>query len=155
MPGSLRIIASVSDSKLHIDEQRINDVTLLVLTGEILLDDGDLAFRRCIHDLIDRGQVKILVDLAAVTYIDSSGVGMMAAKLKTVRDKGGDIRIVRLNSRGHRLFSVAKLHTAFEIFNDGVVKSRANPTNAVVVARGIDTIGQKRDVKILLGVDPE
>ena len=125
MPGSLRIIASVSDSKLHIDERRINDVTLLVLTGEILLDDGDLVFRRCIHDLIDRGRVKILVDLAAVTYIDSSGVGMMAAKLKTVRDKGGDIRIVRLNARGHRLFSVAKLHTAFEIFNDEAIALRS------------------------------
>ena len=125
MPGSLRIIAHVSDSKLHIDERTINDVTLLVLTGEILLDDGDLVFRRCIHDLIDRGKVKILVDLAAVTYIDSSGVGMMAAKLKTVRDKGGDIRIVRLNTRGQRLFSVAKLHTAFEIFNDEAMALRS------------------------------
>src|SRR6187200_1422689 len=118
MPDSLRIIASVSDSKLRIDEQRINDVTLLVLTGEILLDDGDLAFRRCIHDLIDRGRLKILVDLAAVTYIDSSGVGMMAAMLKTVRKHGGDIRLMRLNTRGQRLLSVAKLHSTFELFTD-------------------------------------
>jgi anti-sigma B factor antagonist len=108
----------VSDSKLHIDERRLNDVTLLVLTGQIVLDDGDLVFRQRIHDLVDRGEMKILVDLAGVTYIDSSGVGMMAAKLKTVREKGGDIRLVRLNSRGHRLFSVAKLYTAFEILND-------------------------------------
>jgi anti-sigma B factor antagonist len=115
----------VSDSKLHIDQRRINDVTLLVLTGQIVLDDGDLAFRRCIHDLIDRGETKILVDLAGVTYIDSSGVGMMAAKLKTVRDKGGDIRLIRLNSRGHRLFSVAKLHTAFEIFDDEAMALRS------------------------------
>lgn len=115
----------MSDSKLHIDQRRINDVTLLVLTGQIVLDDGDLAFRRCIHDLIDRGETKILVDLAGVTYIDSSGVGMMAAKLKTVRDKGGDIRLIRLNSRGHRLFSVAKLHTAFEIFDDEAMALRS------------------------------
>jgi anti-sigma B factor antagonist len=115
----------VSDSKLHIDQRRINDVTLLVLTGQIVLDDGDLAFRRCIHDLIGRGETKILVDLAGVTYIDSSGVGMMAAKLKTVRDKGGDIRLIRLNSRGHRLFSVAKLHTAFEIFDDEAMALRS------------------------------
>lgn len=100
-------------------------MTLLVLTGQIVLDDGDLAFRRCIHDLIDRGETKILVDLAGVTYIDSSGVGMMAAKLKTVRDKGGDIRLIRLNSRGHRLFSVAKLHTAFEIFDDEAMALRS------------------------------
>ena len=82
---------NVSDSKLHIEKQRINDVTLLILTGEMLLDDGDLAFGRCVNDLIDRGETKILIDLAGVTYIDSSGVGMMAAKLKHVRDSGGDI----------------------------------------------------------------
>src|ERR1700752_3006561 len=125
MPGPLRLISGLSIYKPHIDARRINNEKLLVLTGEILLDDGDLAFRRCIHDLIDRGEVKILVDLAAVTYIDSSGIGMMAAKLKTVRDKGGDIRIVRLNTRGHRLFSVAKLNPAFEIFNDEAMALRS------------------------------
>ena len=108
----------MSDSRLHIEERQTNGVTILFLAGEMLLDDGDLAFRRRIHDLIERGRVQILVDLADVTYIDSSGVGMMAAKLKTVREKGGDMRLLRLNSRGHRLFSVAKLHTAFEIFQD-------------------------------------
>src|SRR5262245_56789356 len=91
----------------------------------MLLDDGDLLFRRQIHDLVDRGRIKILVDLAGVTYIDSSGVGMMAANLKTVRDKGGDIRLLRLNTRGHRLFSVAKLHTVFEIFNDEAMAVRS------------------------------
>jgi len=115
----------MGDSKLHIDERQLDDVTLLVLTGEMLLDDGDLAFRRRIHELIERGRVKILVDLAGVTYIDSSGVGMMAAKLKTVRESGGDIRLLRLNARGNRLLSVAKLHTAFEIFQDETLARRS------------------------------
>jgi len=115
----------MSESKLHIEERPLDDVTLLVLTGEMLLDDGDLVFRRHVHELIDRGRTKVLVDLAGVTYIDSSGVGMMAAKLKTVRDRGGDIRLLRLNTRGHRLFSVAKLHTVFEIFNDEATAIRS------------------------------
>jgi anti-sigma B factor antagonist len=115
----------MSDSRLRIEERQTNGVTILVLAGEMLLDDGDLAFRRRIHDLIERGRVQILVDLADVTYIDSSGVGMMAAKLKTVREKGGDMRLIRLNSRGHRLFSVAKLHTAFEIFQDEAMALRS------------------------------
>jgi anti-sigma B factor antagonist len=115
----------MAESKLHIDERELDDVTLLVLTGEMLLDDGDLAFRRRIHELVERGRVKILVDLADVTYIDSSGVGMMAAKLKTVRDSGGDMRLLRLNARGNRLLSVAKLHTAFEIFNDEALARRS------------------------------
>jgi len=113
------------ESRLHIEERDLDDVTLLVLTGEMLLDDGDLAFRQCVHTLVERGRLKILVDLAGVSYIDSSGVGMMAAKLKTVRERGGDIRLLRLNSRGNRLLSVAKLHTAFEIYNDEALARRS------------------------------
>jgi anti-sigma B factor antagonist len=111
----------MADSKLRIDERRVDDVTVLRLTGEMLLDDGDLVFRRHIHDLVDQGRVKILVDLAGVTYIDSSGVGMMAAKLKTVRDAGGDLRLLRLNARGQRLLSVVKLRTTFEVLDNEAV----------------------------------
>jgi anti-sigma B factor antagonist len=108
----------MADSKLRIDERHVDDVTVLTLTGEMLLDDGDLVFRRRIHDLVKKGRVKIIADLDGVTYIDSSGVGMMAAKLKTVRESGGDIRLLRLNSRGQRLLSLVKLRTAFETFDD-------------------------------------
>ena len=94
------------------------EVTVLTLAGQITLDDGDLAFRRCIHDLIDRGRTKLVVNLGDVTYIDSAGVGMLAAKLKTVREKGGDLRLARLTSRSQRLFGMMKLILAFETFED-------------------------------------
>lgn len=105
-------------SKLRIDEREAGDVTIVTLSGEMRLDDGDLAFRKVIHDLIARRRVKIIVDLDGVTSIDSSGVGMMAAKLKTVRESGGDLRLLHLNARGQRLFTLAKLRTAFETFDD-------------------------------------
>jgi anti-sigma B factor antagonist len=106
------------ESKLSIVERQVDGVTVLILTGQILLDDGDLAFRRQVHDLISRGSVKIVVDLGGVTYIDSSGVGMMAAKLKTVRESGGDMRLVHLTSRSQRLLGMMKLMTVFETFED-------------------------------------
>jgi len=115
----------MAESKLRIEERHVGDVAILVLSGEILLDDGDLAFRQRIHDLIDKGRVKILVDLAGVTYIDSSGVGMMAAKLKTARDKGGDLRLMNLSSRGQRLLSLVKLRTTFEAFDDEALALRS------------------------------
>jgi anti-sigma B factor antagonist len=105
-------------SKLQIEERHVNDVTVIVLTGEMLLDDGDLAFRRHVNALVESSRLKIVVDLAGVTYIDSSGVGMMVAQLKTVQRRGGDIRLLRLNTRGQRLFGLLKLKTAFETFDD-------------------------------------
>jgi len=105
-------------SKLTIEERHVDDVTVLVLTGEMLLDDGDLAFRRQIDALVNGGRFKILVDLDGVTLIDSSGVGMMVAQLKIVQRRGGDMRLLRLNSRGQRLFSLLKLRTTFETYDD-------------------------------------
>jgi anti-sigma B factor antagonist len=108
----------MTTSKLDIDQRDEGEVTVLTLAGQITLDDGDLLFRSCVHDLIDRGRTKLVVDLGKVTYIDSAGVGMLAAKLKTVRENGGDLRLARLTSRSQRLFGMMKLILAFETFDD-------------------------------------
>jgi anti-sigma B factor antagonist len=115
----------MADSKLQIDERETGGVTVLTLTGQMLLDDGDLAFGRLVNDLLRRDRVKILVDLADVTAIDSSGVGMMVAKLKDLRKRGGDMRLLRLTSAGHRLFNVLRLKTTFEVFDDEVAALRS------------------------------
>ena len=112
-------------SKLQIEERRVDEVTVVVLSGEMLLDDGDLAFRRHIAALLNESRIKILVDLDGVTYIDSSGVGMMVAQLKMVQRNGGDIRLLRLNSRGQRLFSLLKLRSTFETFDDEALAVRS------------------------------
>ena len=105
-------------SRLQIAEHQVDDVTVLVLSGEMLVDDGDLAFGRRIVELIARGQVKLIIDLAAVSHIDSSGVGMMVAKAKAVRAAHGDMKLVRLTSRTQRLLSMMKLVLVFETFED-------------------------------------
>ena len=112
-------------SKLQIVEQRAGDVTVLALSGEMLVDDGDLALRQRIHELVDQGRVKILIDLAGVTHIDSAGVGMMVAKQKTVRESGGDVKLVHLTTRSQRLLALMKLVSVFEAFEDDDVAVRS------------------------------
>ena len=112
-------------SKLQIDERLVGDVAVLTLTGQMTLDDGDLAYGRGVSDLTSRGVVKIVVDLGGVTYIDSSGVGMLAAKLKHVRERGGDIRLVHLTSRSQRLFGTMKLMLVFESFEEEAAAVRS------------------------------
>ena len=108
----------MTDSALSLAERQVDDVTVLVLRGQILLDDGDLVFGRTIRGLVERGRVKIVVDLGEVTYIDSSGVGMLVGKLKSVREKGGDIRLLNVTTRGQRLFGMLKIMTIFDTFYD-------------------------------------
>ena len=111
--------------KLSIIEREVGDVTVLTLAGQILLDDGDLALRQSIHDLVARGRIKVVLDLADVTYIDSAGIGMIAGKLKTLRERGGDLKLLRLKVRGQRLLGTMKLLIIFETFDaeDMAVKS--------------------------------
>ena len=105
-------------SKLIIEEREFGDVTVLTLRGQILLDDGDLVFRSKIYELVDSGHVKIVVNLAAVDYIDSAGIGMVVGKLKTVRERGGDMKLLNLNTRGQRVFGITKLVFVFETFDN-------------------------------------
>lgn len=105
-------------SSLQIAEHRAGDVTVLVLTGDMTIDDGDLAFRKKIHELVEMGQVKLVVDLSGVRYIDSSGIGMLVAKAQTVRQKQGDIKLVRLTRRTQSLLAMLKLAMVFETFDD-------------------------------------
>jgi anti-sigma B factor antagonist len=115
----------MAESKLRIEERQAGDVTFLALRGQMLLDDGDLAFGRRIRDLVDRGCVKIVLDLGGVTHIDSSGVGMLAAKLKTLKERGGDMKLVNLNSRAESLFGMLKLFIVFERFEDEAAALRS------------------------------
>jgi anti-sigma B factor antagonist len=103
----------------------VDDVVVLALVGQILLDDGDLAFRAKIHELVERGDVKIVVDLSGVSYIDSSGIGMMVAKVKTVRERRGDIKLARLTARTQNLLASLKLAMVFEILEDDASAVRA------------------------------
>ena len=105
-------------SKLQIAERHADDITIVALSGEITLDDGDLRFGRYIDDLIRQGRVKIIVNLTDVTYIDSSGVGMMVAEWKLVKQRGGVMKLAHLTARSHHLLAMLKLKVVFEIFDD-------------------------------------
>jgi anti-sigma B factor antagonist len=105
-------------SKLQIAERHVDDVTVLNLSGELTVDDGDIAFGKHVDALVDNGRSKIVVDLSNVTYIDSAGVGMMVAELKRVRQAGGEMKLAHLTARSHHLLAMMKLKLVFDIFDD-------------------------------------
>jgi len=105
-------------SKLTIQEHEIDAVTVLKLTGEILLDDGDQVLRAHVHDLMGKGRTKLVVDFADVAYVDSSGVGMLVAKQQTLRKLGGDLRLVHLSPRYQRLLTTMRVLPLFRVFDD-------------------------------------
>jgi anti-sigma B factor antagonist len=112
-------------SKLQIDVRQVEDITIMTLRGEIVSDDGDLVFGKRVDDLIKSNQVKIIVNLAEVTYIDSAGVGMMVAESKAVYQHGGVMKLAQLTARSHHLLAMLKLKLVFEIFDDEAAALRS------------------------------
>jgi anti-sigma B factor antagonist len=107
-----------SQSKLQIAERRQDDIVVLTLSGQITLDDGDLAFGRYVDQLIAAGGRKLIVDLSGVGYIDSAGVGMLVAESQRVAAQGGSMRLAHLTARSHHLLAMLKLKMMFEIYDD-------------------------------------
>ena len=116
-------------SKLAIEERHVDDVVVLSLRGEMSLDDGELKFGRLVDGLLNKGQRKILVDLAGVTYIDSAGVGMMVFEWKAVHARGGALKLLSLTGHGQRLLAMVKLFSVFEIFEDEALALRSFARN--------------------------
>ena len=112
-------------TSLQITERRMGDVTILDLTGRVVLGEGDVPFRQAIEALVKEKRFKIILNLKDVTYIDSAGVGVMVGKLVSLRRQGGDIKLLTLVQRNLRVMTITKLVTVFEIFEseDEAIKS--------------------------------
>ncbi len=114
---------------LRIVERAVGGVTILDMAGRLVLDQGDAAFRDCITELLARGKKQIILNLRDVTYIDSAGVGMMVAKLLSLRRAGGDMKLLHLTARSNRVMTITKLLTVFEAFDNEEEAVRSfNPT---------------------------
>jgi anti-sigma B factor antagonist len=101
---------------MTIAERSVGPVTILALSGRLVLDDGDALLRQRVDDLVARGQLKIIADLTALDYVDSAGIGVLIAKYLSVRRKGGDLKLLRLSSRTHHALEITHLLTVFEAF---------------------------------------
>lgn len=103
---------------LRIVERVADGITILDMSGKLVLDDGDSIFRDRVTDLLARGQKQILVNMQDVTYIDSAGVGALVGKMLSVRRAGGDLKLLHLTPRSNRVMTITKLLTVFEAFAD-------------------------------------
>jgi anti-sigma B factor antagonist len=102
---------------MHIDERVVGNVTILDLKGRITLAEGDQALRDRISHLVQNDQKQILLNLAGVPYIDSAGLGEIVRTYVTVKNRGGQLKLVNLTKRITDLLMITKLLMVFETFD--------------------------------------
>jgi anti-sigma B factor antagonist len=98
--------------------RQVGDVTVIDAAGRITLGEGSSAFRDTLRDLMGKDQKKLLLNLADVTYIDSSGIGELVSGFTTVTNQGGRLKLLRLTKRVKDLLQITKLYTVFEVYDD-------------------------------------
>lgn len=103
---------------LGIDIREVAHVTILDVRGRIVLGDELGELRNSVRDLISKGKKKIILNLAEVDYIDSSGVGELVGCFTTVRNSGGELKLLKLSQKVHDILNVTKLYTVFDIRDD-------------------------------------
>jgi anti-sigma B factor antagonist len=103
---------------LTLESRDVGQVTILDMRGRITLGEEIEDLRSAVRNLVAKGQKKIILNLAEVDYIDSSGVGELVGCFTTVRNAGGELKLLNLSKKVHDVLHVTKLYTVFDIRED-------------------------------------
>src|SRR5438093_12049745 len=101
--------------------RQVDGITVLDLSGRITLGEGSVILRDVIREVLGKGEKKILLNLGDVTYIDSSGIGELVSAFTTVRNQGGELKLLKLTKKVHDLLQITKLYTVFDVKDDEAV----------------------------------
>jgi len=102
---------------MRIDSRTVGDVHILDCSGKITLGLGTMAVRNCIRDVLKMGGRKIILNLADVNYIDSSGVGELVSTYTTVINQGGQLKLLCLTRKIEEILAITKLLTVFQVYD--------------------------------------
>jgi anti-sigma B factor antagonist len=103
---------------MKIENRVVGDVQILDCSGKITLGEGTMAIRNTVRELLKNGNKKIVLNLADVNYIDSSGIGELVSSYTTVTNQGGQLKLLNLTKKIHELLAITKLLTVFPVFDN-------------------------------------
>ena len=103
---------------LNASIRNVSGVSIVDLSGRITIGEGSGKLRDTIREILSQGQKKILLNLADVSYIDSSGLGELVSSYTTASNQGAKLKLVKVQAKVHDLLQITKLYTVFETFED-------------------------------------
>jgi anti-sigma B factor antagonist len=108
----------------------VGSVAILDLNGRLVMGDGDSLLKDRVHSLVFEGQKDIVLNLANLDYVDSTGLGALVATSVTARNSGGQVKLLNVTRRLKDLLSITKLLMVFDSFDSepDALRSFAAPT---------------------------
>ena len=105
-------------TKMQTSTRQVEDITIIDVSGRITVGEGNVMLRETVFGLLDKGNKKLLLNLHNVGYIDSSGMGELVRSYTTVKNQGGQMKLVNLSKRVQDLLQLTRLYSVFEIEPD-------------------------------------
>src|SRR5258708_32446120 len=96
----------------------IGDVTVIDMEGRITLGEGSALLRDLVRENLGKRRKKIVMNLAGITYIDSTGLGELVSGYRLIKSEGGEIKLLNLNKKVSDLLQITKLYTVFDVHNE-------------------------------------
>ena len=104
---------------MQFEERVIGDVAILTVTGDITLRKrGNATLHDKVRGLVQRGHIRVLLDLAGVSYVDSAGLGELVQAHSTTRNYGGSLGVFNLTRRLHDLLLMTRLTSLVHTYDD-------------------------------------
>src|ERR671910_2632971 len=120
-------------AELNIRERQAGDVTILDMDGKITIGEGSVALRSAVRRLLEEGKKKILLNLAKVGYIDSSGIGELVSSYTAINKDGGELKLLNLTQKLQDLLTITKLLTVFDVYE--------SEADALTALQGAEIVG--------------
>ena len=103
---------------MEITKRKVGDVAILDLSGKLTIGKGDVILRETLVEELENGGKQVLINLDAVTTIDSSGLGELIRCKVTASEKDADVKLLHVNLKARKLITMAQLVGVFEMFDD-------------------------------------
>jgi anti-sigma B factor antagonist len=101
---------------MKVSKRLEGDVAVLSLSGKLMGGPDAESVREIIRDTLEQNTKKILIDLGDVSWVNSTGLGILIASHVTVTNAGGALKLSRVSKRIDQIFMVTKLHTVFDTY---------------------------------------
>jgi len=102
---------------MKVTTRQVDGVTVLDLSGRITLGEGSVTLRDAVRGVLAKGSKNILLNLGDISYIDSSGIGELVSAYTSVKNAGGELKLLNLTKKVHDLLQITKLYTVFDIWD--------------------------------------
>ncbi|MGE5327076.1 MAG: STAS domain-containing protein [Deltaproteobacteria bacterium] len=108
----------MAQGPLDLQIRNVRNVVIVDLDGRLIMGEAEMSLRAAVHSLLDGGTKNLALNLSEIKYIDSSGIGSLAAVWTTSKKAGANCRLFAIPTKVKLMLKISRLDTVFQVLED-------------------------------------